>query len=263
MEPKLIQVVEDDDIVARTIERVLRSKDYRVKVVNSGVNALQAARREIPDLVLLDVIMPGMDGYTVCQEMRNDSLLSNVPVLFLTAKTSDEDKLNGFKAGADDYLGKPFNINELIFRIQAILRRTQKLAAQQATDVIYGISDDNQNNVKTDNDEKRIITIGSYSLNTRTYEFSAPNSPKKRLTPVQYDLLYHLMSHPGEIFSPARLLDEVWDYPCDTGSSDLVRVHVRNLRERIEDDPRNPVIIKTVAGYGYTIENPEELLVAN
>jgi DNA-binding response OmpR family regulator len=108
----------------------------------------------------------------------------------------------------------------------------------------------------SDKAEKRIVTVGSYSLNTRTYEFSTPTSPKKRLTPVQYDLLYHLMSHPGEIFSPARLLDEVWDYPCDTGSSDLVRVHIRNLRERIEDDPRNPMIIKTVAGYGYTIDNP-------
>ena len=257
METKLIQVVEDDDIVARTIERVLRSKDFRVKVVNSGVNCLQTARREIPDLVLLDVVMPGMDGYTVCQEMRNDSLLCNVPVLFLTAKTRDEDKINGFMAGADDYMGKPFNINELIFRIYAILRRTQKSTPPpSSTDMIYGLPTPVRDDVETEKGKKKIITVGPYSLNTRTYEFSAPGAEKKRLTPVQYDVLYHLMSHPGEIFSPSRLLDEVWDYPSDTGSSDLVRVHIRNLRERIEKDPRNPVIIKTVAGYGYTIENP-------
>lgn len=258
MESKLIQVVEDDDIVARTIERVLRSKDFRVKVVNSGVNCLQTARREIPDLVLLDVVMPGMDGYTVCQEMRNDSLLCNVPVLFLTAKNRDEDKINGFMAGADDYMGKPFNINELIFRIFAILRRTdKKVPTPTSSDVIYGLPNPVNQEEETDKEKKKIITVGPYSLNTRTYEFSAPGTEKKRLTPVQYDVLYHLMSHPGEIFSPSRLLDEVWDYPSDTGSSDLVRVHIRNLRERIEEDPRNPVIIKTVAGYGYTIDNPD------
>jgi len=255
MESKLIQVCEDDEIVASTIERVLRSKEFRVKVVNSGVNCLQTARREIPDLVLLDVVMPGMDGYTVCQEMRNDSLLCNVPVLFLTAKTREEDKLNGFMSGADDYLGKPFNINELIFRIHAILRRTQYNNPPQSSDVIHGLSAIREEKRENEKNGKRIISVGPYSLNTRTYEFSAPNAPSKRLTPVQYDLLYHLMSHPGEIFSPSRLLDEVWDYPSDTGSSDLVRVHIRNLRERIEEDPRNPVIIKTVTGYGYTIEN--------
>lgn len=254
MDEKLILVVEDDDIVARTIERVLRSKEFRVKVANTGVNCLQFARREIPDLVLLDVIMPGMDGYTVCQEMRNDSLLCNVPVLFLTAKSRDEDKINGFIAGADDYMAKPFNINELIFRIHAILRRTQKVAPQPTSDVIIGLPGLQENGPENPKSDKKIINVGPYSLNTRTYEFTAPNSPKKRLTPVQYDLLYHLMSHPGEIFSPSRLLDEVWDYPSDTGSSDLVRVHIRNLRERIEEDPRNPVIIKTVAGYGYTID---------
>ena len=98
-----------------------------------------------------------------------------------------------------------------------------------------------------------MITIGAYTLNTQTYEFQSEQLGTIRLTPVQYDLLYHLMSHPGEIFSPIRLLDEVWDYPSDTGSPDLVRVHVKNLRERIENDPREPLFIKTVPGFGYTI----------
>ena len=121
-----ILVVEDDEIVSKTIERVLRGEEFKVSVAKSGVEGLQAARRHVPDLVVLDVIMPGMDGYTVCREMRADPLLAEVPILFLTAKIKDEDKIIGFKAGADDYLGKPFNIDELLLRIRAILRRVQK-----------------------------------------------------------------------------------------------------------------------------------------
>jgi len=257
MDPKLILVIEDDAIVSKTMERVLRSKNFRVKLASTGVDGLQAAHREIPDLVILDVIMPGMDGYQVCREMRNDAILRHIPVLFLTAKTRDEDKINGFIAGADDYLGKPFNIEELIFRINAILRRTQKVA-YTVNDVITGIPEALLSDNGDDKEDKRLLMVGNFSLNTRTFEFTTPHAAKIRLTPVQYDLLYHLMSHPGEIFSPTRLLDEVWDYPSDTGSTDLVRVHIRNLRERIEEDPRNPAIIQTVAGYGYTIQPAEE-----
>jgi DNA-binding response OmpR family regulator len=100
---------------------------------------------------------------------------------------------------------------------------------------------------------KQQIVVGEYSLDLRTFELRTPDRGKLRLTPVQYDLLYYLMSHPGQIFSPTRLLDEVWDYPSDTGSPDLVRVHIKNLRERIEADPANPRFIRTVPGYGYTI----------
>jgi two-component system response regulator RpaA len=229
----------------------------RLRVAHSGVEGLQAARREPPDLVILDVIMPGMDGYTVCREMRQDALLAEVPILFLTAKAKDEDKITGLSAGADDYLGKPFNVDELLLRIRAILRRTRQMRADsQAVSQVRSAGDE----VKTLplGKEDRILAIGPYSLNTRTYEFSGPKTGKFRLTPVQYDLLYHLMSHPGEIFSPARLLDEVWDYPSDAGSPDLVRVHIKNLRERIEEDPRNPKFIRTVPGYGYTIQPEEE-----
>ena len=248
MDPESILVIEDDEIVARTIERCLRGSEFRVRLANSGVEGLRAARREVPGLVILDVIMPGMDGYAVCREMRADPQLGDVPILFLTAKTRDEDKIAGFTAGADDYLGKPFNVDELILRIRAILRRARfgsrpaappSAAPSPAPKPLQG--------------DDFILSIGPYQLNTHTYEFTGPKSGKIRLTPVQYDLLFHLMNHPGEIFSPARLLDEVWDYPSDAGSPDLVRVHIKNLRERVEDDPRNPKLIKTVAGYGYTV----------
>ena len=264
MEPATIMVIEDDEIVARTIERCLRGNEFRVTIANSGVEGLRVARRNVPDLVILDVIMPGMDGYTVCREMRNDPLLAELPILFLTAKAKDEDKITGFNAGADDYLAKPFNIDELIFRVRAILRRSKHRHAPvqfSATEVIevspQVIQTPRPLETKPDKAE-RCITIRGFMLDTRTYELTTPHSGKIRLTPVQFDLLYHLMSHTGEIYSPARLLDEVWDYPSDAGSPDLVRVHIKNLRERIETDPRSPSFIQTVPGYGYTIKADDD-----
>jgi two-component system, OmpR family, response regulator RpaA len=260
-----ILVIEDDDIVGRTIERSLRGEEFRVLLTNSGVEGLKAARRRVPDLVILDIIMPGMDGYTVCREMRSDPLLAEVPILFLTAKIKDEDKIAGFNAGADDYLCKPFNIDELILRLRAILRRARKQqsgenavqespgapAAVEANGAPYSTSYVSDNRSSTG--DKYRITVGGYILDTRSYELITPMRGKVRLTPVQYELLHHLMCHPGEIFSPSRLLDEVWDYPSDTGSPDLVRVHIKNLRERIEEDPRSPHFLRTIPGYGYTV----------
>lgn len=262
-----ILVIEDDEIVSRTIERSLRGNDFRISTVSSGVEGLKTARRMNPDLVILDVIMPGMDGYTVCREIRADPLLSKVPVLFLTAKVKDEDKINGFHAGADDYLSKPFNIDELILRVRAILRRTEAQGPAQAKQDNLATSREKivsrrPEVTETANQDFRqsqnghCLVVGEYILDTRSYELNTPDKGKLRLTPVQYDLLYHLMSHPGQIFSPARLLDEVWDYPSDTGSPDLVRVHIKNLRERIEVDSSKPRFIRTVPGYGYTV-NPE------
>jgi two-component system, OmpR family, response regulator RpaA len=272
MEPANILVIEDDDIVARTIERSLRGGDFKVTLTNSGVEGLKAARRRPPDLVILDIIMPGMDGYTVCREMRADPVLTDTPILFLTAKIKDEDKIAGFNAGADDYLSKPFNIDELILRVRAILRRSRNQVHIKAeNDLLQSLSTDTEvtppvrvtpqgsvPSVQT-SDSKHRLMVGGFILDTRTYELTTPNRGKIRLTPVQYDLLQHLMRHPGEIFSPNRLLDEVWDYPTDTGSPDLVRVHIKNLRERVENDPRNPTFIRTVPGYGYTVETEGDI----
>jgi two-component system, OmpR family, response regulator RpaA len=265
MEQANILVIEDDDIVSRTIERCLRRENYKVTLAGSGVEGLQLAHKRVPELVILDVIMPGMDGYTVCREMRADPLLVEVPILFLTAKTKDEDKIIGFNAGADDYLGKPFNLDELTLRVRAILRRThgkKKESDQEQNSKFFSLGNIFPKNKGTDKenkfDQKNVVAshcihIQGYILDTKTYELTIPEHGKIRLTPIQYDLLYHLMSHPGEIFSPNRLLDEVWDYPSDTGSPDLVRVHIKNLRERVEIDPHLPNFIETVPGYGYTI----------
>ena len=254
--PAHILVIEDDDIVARTIERSLRGDEFRILLTNSGVEGLKAARRRVPDLVILDIIMPGMDGYTVCREMRSDPLLAEVPILFLTAKIKDEDKIIGFNVGADDYLCKPFNIDELILRLRAILRRARKPQPAETAAGAAGemdVSTAPAAETRSQPGDKYRITVGDYVLDTRSYELLSPTRGKVRLTPVQYELLHHLMCHPGEIFSPGRLLDEVWDYPSDTGSPDLVRVHIKNLRERIEEDPRSPRFLRTVPGYGYTV----------
>jgi two-component system alkaline phosphatase synthesis response regulator PhoP/two-component system response regulator RpaA len=255
-----VLLVEDDNIVARTIERSLRGHEFRVTIASSGIEGLKIARRQTFDLVILDIIMPGMDGYAVCREMRADPLLENIPILFLTAKVKDEDKIAGFLAGADDYLCKPFNVDELILRIRAILRRmrVQNIASESlqvsAGGAVTGVAEQQPIQQKS----KHEIVVGEYTINVRTYELQTPARGKIRLTPVQFDLLYHLMSHPGEIFSPARLLDEVWDYPSDAGSPDLVRVHIKNLRERVEENPREPQFIQTIPGYGYTVNMGDE-----
>jgi DNA-binding response OmpR family regulator len=257
-------IIEDDEIVARTIERSLRGLEFKVLTASSGIEGLKIARSSTPDLVILDVIMPGMDGYTVCREMRLDSRLADVPVLFLTAKVKDEDKITGFKAGADDYLSKPFNIDELILRVRAILRRASRLSQapvvpppprSELTPHAHAVLEQLSRGARP-LDANRCLVVGDYVLDTQTYELYTLDLGKLRLTPVQYDLLYHLMSHPDQIFSPSRLLDEVWDYPTDTGSPDLVRVHIKNLRERIEANPSQPRFIRTIPGFGYTV-NPE------
>ncbi len=254
-----ILIIEDDEIVSRTIERCLRGNEFSVNVANSGVAGLKAAHRKIPDLVILDVIMPGMDGFTVCKEMREDPILKDVPVLFLTAKIKPEDAILGLSLGADDYLRKPFNVDELLLRVTAILRRTRTdmKPSTAPTPAILASTEQKTRPLPT-LDENYVIRIGKYTLNTKTYIFSSPVKGEFRVTPVQYGLLYHLMSHPNKIFSPSLLLEEVWDYPDTAGSADLVRVHIKNLREAIEADPKNPEFIKTIKGYGYTIESDEE-----
>jgi DNA-binding response OmpR family regulator len=255
MEPANILVVEDDRYVARTIERCLRGDQFQVTVANNGADGFQMACQNPPDLVILDVIMRGMDGYAVCRAMRSEPSLQETPVLFLTAKIKPEDKLAGFRVGADDYLCKPFNLDELLLRVHAILRRTMD-PAEWAPMIEIGqktISVTPEPPPTNADPTLRCLVIGDYQLDTHTFELSTPARGRVRLTPLQYDLLYHLMTHPGETFTPARLLNEVWDYPVGRGSPDLVRVHVKTLRERIEQNPLAPTFLCTVSGKGYTI----------
>lgn len=270
MKPAYILLIEDDNMVSRTIERSLRGDEFKIAVATDGVEGLKLARKRPPELIVLDIMMPGMDGYAVCRELRSDPQLVETPVLFLTAKIKDEDKIAGFLAGADDYLVKPFNVDELILRVRAILRRARRASGIQdgkqpvsrqggeqlsasARQALHQI----QSRARTPA-ASQCLVVGDYVLDTRSFELYTPRRGQVRLTPVQYELVYHLMSHPGQIYSPSRLLDEVWDYPVDTGSPDLVRVHIKNLRERVEANPSAPEFIRTVPGYGYTVGGDSE-----
>jgi DNA-binding response OmpR family regulator len=226
-----ILVIDDDELVSRTLQRALKMYDYNVMVANSGTEGLQLARRHKPDLFVLDVVMPGTDGYQVCRQVRGDPILKETPILFLTAKSKDEDKIEGFRAGGDDYLSKPFNMEELQLRIRAVLRRTA-------------------NSVEI---EKRAshVQVSDVLLDTRSFKVTTP-SGTTLLTNVQFDLLYHLMSNANEVFTSQQLLQDVWDYPRDTGSPELVRAHIKNLRDKIETNPKEPEYIRTIQGHGYT-----------
>jgi DNA-binding response OmpR family regulator len=252
MAPANILVIEDDYIVARTIERSLRSDEFCITLASRGEKGLALARQSQPDLVILDIIMPDMDGYQVCRAMRHDPSLAAIPILFLTARVKAQDRIAGFTAGADDYLCKPFNVDELIMRVRAILRRTGRASRAVKSVPTAGPAASNKT-IPPAHRSTHCLSIDDFVLDTRSFELSTPLRGRVRLTPLQYDLIYHLMTHPGEAFSPARLLDEVWDFPSGRGSPDLVRVHIKTLRERIEADPSAPTFIRTVPGRGYTV----------
>jgi DNA-binding response OmpR family regulator len=224
-----ILVVDDDRDVAGTIERTLRRKNHQVVVAYSGVQALQLIQGQRPDLVVLDIMMPRMDGIEVCQRIRVLPNVASVPILFLTAKGKIEDKIEGFEAGADDYLTKPFDLRELELRVKALLRRSLPTEVPKVP-----------------------LEVGSLSLDPRTFELSVENNILL-LTPVEFELLYYLMRHAGEVISTERLLQEVWEYPPGTGDPNLVRAHIRNIRSKIEPAPDNPTYIKTISRHGYII----------
>ena len=225
-----ILVVEDEERVALSIERSLH-KEHQVRVALDAFEANKIARRINPELIILDVMMPNMNGLELCRLLRSDPLLRTVPILFLTAKGRTEDKLEGLEAGADDYMTKPFDVRELLLRVQSILRRSSPLQDETPPDQ---------------------ITIGNLSLNCVSYHL---NTAEKRvlLTPVEFDVICHMMRHPGQVFSSEQLLRDLWAYPSDTGSTDVVRMHIRNLRLKIEPDSRNPQYLITVPRHGYTL----------
>ena len=224
-----ILVVDDDRDVAGTIERTLRRRDHKVVIAYSGAQALQLIQEQCPDLVVLDIMMPRMDGIETCQRIRTLSNVASVPILFLTARSKIEDKIEGFEAGADDYLTKPFDLRELELRVRALLRRSMPAEAP-----------------------KTPLEVGTLSLDPRTFKLNV-NGHILLLTPVEFELLYYLMRHAGEVISTERLLQEVWEYPPGTGDPNLVRAHIKNIRAKIEPSPNNPTYIKTISRHGYII----------
>jgi DNA-binding response OmpR family regulator len=231
----LILVVDDEEDVAETIQRSLRRVGHEVLVTHRGADALQLARQRSPDLIILDIMMPGMNGIEVCRHMRANPQLAPIPILFLTARGEIADKIEGFEAGADDYLVKPFDLRELELRVKALLRRTQPSDEEKATER---------------------IEVGDLVLNCRTFEIKTPDRTVL-LTPVEFELLEFLMTNAGKVFSADELLQRVWGYPPGTGMPDLVRVHIKNIRDKIEPAPNSPHYLKNVLRRGYKVSTDE------
>lgn len=223
-----IIAVDDDLEVLETLGRVLERENLEVSLASSGKDALMLLRDRVPDLMILDVIMPGMDGITLCQRLRADPRFTALPILFLTAKGSTDDVVAGLDAGADDYVIKPFELAELRARIHALLRRSAHDGPPASA----------------------VIQIRELRLDSDTYQ-AAVNNHTIQLTSTEHRLLRYLMEHANQALSPGHLLQAVWEYPPNTGDPDLVRAHVRNLRAKIEVDDQQ--FIRTIHGVGYMI----------
>jgi DNA-binding response OmpR family regulator len=224
-----IVAVDDDNEVLETLGRVLKLEAYDVTLFNSGHRALAMLEEKTPDLIILDIIMPELDGITICRKLRQDMRFISLPILFLTAKGGTEDIVAGLDAGADDYVVKPFELAELRARISALLRR--------------GMRDKNSS----------VLELNGLRLDSDTYRV-AVDDDVIQLTQTEHRLLRYLMEHPNQALSPSHLLQAVWEYPPNTGDPDLVRAHVRNLRAKVEEG-RNRRYIRTIHGVGYMISD--------
>jgi DNA-binding response OmpR family regulator len=219
-----VLVVDDDETVREVVVDYLRAASHRVSEAADGPAALEAVRGERPDLVVLDVMMPGIDGHEVCRRLRR---AGDVPVVLLTALGSEQDRVVGLEIGADDYVTKPFSPRELVLRVESILRRTSG-----------GL----------DTDVPAVVVDGTLVVDRARREVTLEGAPRA-LTVREFDLLAHFVSRPGTVFSRDDLLQQVWGWSF--GDQSTVTVHVRRLREKIEVDPTTPTRLLTVWGVGY------------
>ena len=224
MAGKRVLVVDDDVKTVELVKLYLNRDGYRVLTAYDGVEALRLARESHPDLIVLDLMLPGIDGLEVCRTLRAES---DVPIIMLTAKTTDQDKLTGLELGADDYVTKPFSPRELAARVRAVLRR---LPGERGPDE---------------------IKHGNLTVNFLKHEASIEDKPLG-LTEVEFKLLGVLAKEPGRVFSRAELIDKALGYSFE-GFDRTIDVHILNLRRKLEPDPSHPQYIKTVYGAGYKL----------
>ena len=234
---KKILVVDDEKLIVKGIRFSLEQEGMEVDCAYDGEEALEYARRCEYDLVLLDVMLPKLDGFQVCQQIRE---FSDMPIVMLTAKSEDMDKILGLEYGADDYITKPFKILEVKARIKAIMRRTAKRKEEPAGSPVLV-----KGNMKIDCEGRRVF-IGEREINRRLFI----HDKEVNLTAKEFDLLELLMLHPNKVYSREELLNTVWgyDYPGDARTVD---VHIRRLREKIEQNPSEPKYVHTKWGVGY------------
>jgi two-component system response regulator RpaA len=224
-----ILVIDDDQAIAELVKVNLELLGHVVTTANDGIKGLALAQQQRPDLVVLDVMMPDLDGYTVAQRLRQNPQINSIPILMLTALGMTKDKVTGFDSGADDYLVKPFEIPELQVRVRALLRRSGSVPRSSAL--------------------PEILTAGEITLIPENLQAKVRDRLVK-LTPTEFEILHCLMQHHGQTVSTGKLLEEVWGYSPDD-DVDTIRVHIRHLRTRLEAADRK--YIRTVYGGGYQL----------
>ena len=224
-----ILVLDDEKEITELVELYLRNEGFQVRCFYTGEEALASVEQSPPDLAILDVMLPDMDGFSVCRELRKKYTF---PILMLTARVEDMDKINGLAIGADDYITKPFNPLELTARVKAQLRRYTRYNEASAPELS--------------------MDVGNLSISKETHECTL-NGKRVNLTPIEFDILWLLCENRGKVISAEELFEKVWgDKFLDCNNT--VMVHIRRLREKLHEPPRNPRIIKTVWGVGYKIE---------
>ncbi|MDO5780473.1 MAG: response regulator transcription factor [Clostridium sp.] len=221
-----ILVVDDEENIAELISYNLTSNGYKVIIANNGNDAVKLAVEEKPNLILLDLMIPGKDGYDVCKDIRSNSEIRNTPIIMLTAKSEELDKILGLELGADDYITKPFSVRELLARVKAVLRRFS-ISEPENNILVFG-------NLTADFDKREILV----------------NDKKLDLTLKEFELLEILIRNKGKILTRDTLLDKIWGYEY-IGETRTVDVHIRYLRKKIELDDKNPKLIETIRGVGY------------
>jgi len=232
--PQSILVVDDDHEIVRIVRAYLEQAHFQVLTAYDGATALHAIAHAHPDLVVLDLMLPDQDGWTITRQLRNDPKLALLPIIMLTARIEDADKIIGLELGADDYITKPFNPREVVARVRTVLRRTQANGSPPPG---------------------RLIHCGDLLLDLGRHEFSLRGEGVE-LTGTEFKLLQILMDNPGYAFTRIDLIEQALGYDYE-GMERTLDSHIKNLRKKIEPDPKAPIYIQTVYGVGYRFEGRE------
>lgn len=233
MAKEKILIVDDEEHIIELLKFNLLNAGYEILTANNGIDAVKIAKSEKPNLLLLDLMLPGIDGFDVCKEIKRNNEMKNTSIIMLTAKGEELDKILGLELGADDYITKPFSVRELLARVKAVLRRTNSFS--EAEEEVY-----NSENLKVDFERHEVYV----------------NGEKVDLTLKEFELLQILIKNKGKILKRETLLDKIWGYEY-IGETRTVDVHIRYLRKKIEEDDKNPRFIETIRGVGYRF-NPAE-----
>ncbi|MDI3533899.1 MAG: two-component system, OmpR family, alkaline phosphatase synthesis response regulator PhoP [Thermosediminibacterales bacterium] len=228
LQKELIMVIDDESHILELISYNLEKEGYRVIACETGEEGLKLIEKYQPDLIILDLMLPGIDGLEVCKKIRNTESISGIPIIMLTAKSEEIDKVVGLEMGADDYITKPFGVRELIARVRALLRR-----------------------IIREKEESGLIKIGELTIDTESYKVYK-NNKEIKLTSKEYELLKLLAINRGKTLTRDHLLDKIWGYDY-YGETRTIDVHIRHLRKKIEDEDREPKYIHTVRGIGYSL----------